>query len=211
MTKRPITVGPDESVVHAAKIIADHNFNGLPVVDNNNKVIGILTEYDLVSKGSDMHLPTLISVLSNIDVYKKDSGVIKDDLKKLLLLKVRDIMNPEPLCINENKSVHELADLFAHHHRVNPIPVIDGNGILVGIVSRYDLVRMFVDDSINGSAGVVEQSISDKKVDRFIKDFENRFVFVSKTRLRFWPILSVAFAIVGFFIAFAIIVNIAIK
>lgn len=211
MTRKPVTVGLDDSVVFAAKILADHNFNGLPVVGQDNKLVGIVTEYDLISKGSDLHLPTLINILSNLGVYKKDTAPIKGELKRLLSLKVKDIMNADPLTVNQNAPVQELADLFAHHHRVNPIPVVDNDSKLVGIVSRFDLVQLFVDENAHREVPAGEAEISDKQVDQFVTDFEKRFILVSKTRARFWPVISLAFALVGFIIAFAIIIRIAIK
>lgn len=212
MTQNPATVGPDDSVVYVAKILNQRGFNGLPVVDKENKLVGIITEYDLVSKGDAMHLPTLINILGNVDFYKKDKSLIKDDLKKMLTLKVKDIMNREPLAVKSNATLQELADLFAHHHKVNPIPVVDSDNKILGIVSRFDIVKFFVDESGHREISVSESQTLDKKVEGFVKDFENRFVFVSKTRARLiWPILAFTFAILGFIIAFAIILRITVR
>lgn len=212
MTQQPYTVGPEDSVVYAAKILADHNFNGLPVVGADKALVGIVTEYDLISQGNAMHLPTLINVLGNIGVYKKDSSLVKDDLKNLLSLKVKDVMNTDPLTVEEDAWIQEVSDLFAHHHRVNPIPVVDKQKKLVGIVSRFDLIRLFTDERAHQDVAVNHPENLDKRVDNFINDFEKRFVFVSRTRTRYlWPILSLSFAIIGFIIAFSLILRIAIK
>ena len=211
MTPQPITIRAEDTVVYAAKILADHNFNGLPVVDNDGTLIGIITEYDLVSKGSDLHLPTLISILGNVGVYQKDSGPIKDNLKKLLSLQVKDIMNNDPLTISQDAFIQDLSDLFAHHHKVNPIPVVDAQKRLVGIVSRFDLVRLYADGTTARTTATDQSAITDQKVDQFVQDFEQRFVFVSRNRARLWPYIAAAFGIVGFVIAFAIILRIATK
>jgi len=81
MTIKPITVGPDDSVVFAAKTLSEGGFNGLPVINEKKELIGIITEYDFISRGDTLHLPTLISILGNINFYKKDKDAIKDDLK----------------------------------------------------------------------------------------------------------------------------------
>lgn len=213
MTPQPITVQPDDTVVFAAKTLAEHNFNGLPVVNPDNQLVGIITEYDLVSKGTDLHLPTLINILGNVGVYKKDTGPIKQDLKNLLTLKVREIMNPEPLTVRPDAPIQELADLFAHHHRVNPIPVVDADKKLVGIVSRFDLVRLFADESAHREVANIGTGlgVSDQRVEGFVRDFEKRFVFVSRTRTRLWPVIALSFSVVGFIVAFAIIIRIATK
>lgn len=210
MTPKPISIGPNDPVVYAAKMLARHNFNGLPVTNERGEVTGVITEYDLLSHGDAMHLPTIINMLGNIDVYKKDTGIVKDDVKKLLALKVRDIMNLEPLLINQDAPIELLAQMFAEHHRVNPIPVIDNDRKLVGIVSRFDLVKFFAGgkytndlDGKHGGGGDI-----DKEVENFVGDLQRQFVLVSKSRTRFWLIASILFAIVGFFIAFAIILRI---
>lgn len=211
MTKNIVSVEPDDSVVYAAKILSEHNFNGLPVVNKENVLIGILTEYDLISQGNSVHLPTLINILGNIGFYKKDKTLIKDDLKNLLTLKIKDIMNTDPLCVEEDAWIQEVADLFAHHHRVNPIPVINKEKKLVGIVSRYDLIKLFADERAHREVDVKQPEHIEKRVDTFINDFERRFMLVSKNRVKLWPLISLSFAIVGFIIAFSLILRITLK
>ena len=209
MNKEPVAVKPDDLVTFAAGLIFEKNYSGLPVVDEQNQVVGIVTEYDLVSRGEALHLPTLINLLSNLDVYRKDNSLISDDLKRLLILKVKDIMNPEPLTVNQDAPIQIAAEQFAGHHRVNPIIVVDQDRKLAGVLSRFDLVRFFADQTLRGTVEADKPEVLDRKVENFINNFENRFVLVSKGRARFWPIASLLFAIVGFIVAFAIILRIA--
>jgi len=211
MSKEPVAVGPEDSVVFAARLLFEKNFNGLPVVNEKKEVIGIVTEYDLISKGEALHLPTLINLLGNVDVYKKDSSLVRDDLKSLLILKVKDIMNKEPLTVKDTSPIQVAAELFATHHKVNPIPVVDADSKLVGVISRFDLVRFFADYDTPKDIKADEPEILDQKVEGFINGFEKKFVLVSKGRARFWPIASLLFAIAGFIVAFAIILRIATK
>lgn len=212
MTKNLVTVGAEDLVVHAAKLLSENGFNGLPVVGHQKNLIGILTEYDLISQGNAIHLPTLINILSNLDIYKKDKSLAKDDIKNLLTLKVKDIMNREPITVEADAWIQEVSDLFAHHHRVNPIPVIDKDKKLVGIVSRFDLIKLFAGKDSHRKGEVSEPDNLDKSVEKFINNFEKRFVLVSKARTMYlWPILGISFAIVGFIVAFALILRIAIK
>ena len=71
MEKNVISVHPETPLIDAAKVLAEHKFDGVPVVDANNTLVGILTEYDLVSQGSAIHLPTFQMILQNIRVFKK--------------------------------------------------------------------------------------------------------------------------------------------
>src|SRR3990167_8829012 len=147
MSREPISAKPEDSVVSIARLLFEKGFSGVPVTNEKNEIIGIVTEYDLISKGDALHLPTLINLLGNIDVYKKDNSLIRDDLKRLLILKVKDIMNPEPLTVNQDAPIQIAAEQFAGHHRVNPIIVVDQDKKLAGVLSRFDLVRFFADQT----------------------------------------------------------------
>src|SRR3989338_10696788 len=108
MTKKVISVNPDTLLVEAINMVFKYNFNGLPVVDNANRLVGILTEYDLVIKGSSIHLPTLIKLFSELDLYKKDKGLIKNDLEKIFKAKVSEAMNADPLTLQETATLEEV-------------------------------------------------------------------------------------------------------
>lgn len=140
MTAGVVTVTPDMPLLHAAKILSDHDFTGLPVVDANGVLAGILTEYDLIAKGSAVHLPTLQKLLQSVPV--KSDGT-QDGIAKIASLAVRDVMNPDPMFFEKTASIDEVVTLFRNHHRVNPVPVVNGNKKVVGVVSRSDILRLF--------------------------------------------------------------------
>src|SRR3989344_8048835 len=133
MTKEVVSVHPDTNLLDVAKILAEHNFDGVPVVDNDNKVVGIVTEYDLINKTSAVHLPTLQVILRNLPQFKEEEAHFQ---KEILSLKVSDIMNKEPLTLSPDVPYDEVIKLFKDHHRVNPIPVVDKDNKILGVVSR---------------------------------------------------------------------------
>lgn len=143
MTRKVISVHPEDSIFEAHKIISKNNFDGVPVVDADNHLAGILTEYDLITKGSSVHLPTLQKVMSNFKIYKKDRGQFKKEIEELQDLKVKDIMNKDPLTLTQEVFFEEVVTTFKDHHRVNPIPIIDDNNKVVGVISRYDVLKSF--------------------------------------------------------------------
>jgi CBS domain-containing protein len=140
MTRDVITVHPDTHLLDVAKILAEHNFDGVPVVDENGKLVGLVTEYDLINKTSAVHLPTLQVVLRNLPQFKEEEAHFQQEI---LSLKVADIFNKDPLTLSEDVSYDEIIRLFREHHRVNPIPVIDKDGKVVGVISRFDVLRPF--------------------------------------------------------------------
>ena len=115
MNPRVISVLPETPVITAIDIILSNNFNGLPVVDKKGILVGIVTKYDIISKG----------------------GFLRDDSK------ISDVMNADPLTLFENMTVDDAIRSFTEHHKVDPIPVIDTGRRVIGIISRYDMVRLF--------------------------------------------------------------------
>lgn len=207
MTREVTTVRPEDSLLKAAQIIFENNWDGLPVVGGDGGLLGIITQYDLVTKGANIHLPTFMQLINQLDVYKKDKERLKPELQKIVTLTVKDVMNPEPLTVFDDVPLEEVARTFAEHHRVNPIPVVDYQKRLVGIISRYDLIKMYTGTMATADAIVREKSV-DKKVDLFVEGFGRHFLVVSKMTPLFWKVVSVLFVVVGFVIAMALIIRI---
>lgn len=141
MTKEVVSVDSEMPLFEAAKILSEHNFDGVPVVDKENKLVGILTEYNLISHSSSIHLPTLQKILKDINVFGKDKSHFKKEFQDIITLKVKDAMNREPSILRDDANYEQVIAVFRAHHNVNPIPVIDGTGKVVGVVSRYDVLR----------------------------------------------------------------------
>ena len=143
MTKQVISVSPETSIIEVQEILYKHKFDGAPVVDDNGKLIGIITEYDLLTKGSAIHLPTFQKILSQLPIFSKDRSKFEEEINVISSLKVKDIMNKEPFVLYEDASFKEVVRAFQEHHRVNPIPVINKEHKVIGIVSRFDVIKLF--------------------------------------------------------------------
>ena len=206
MTKDPVTVSPDTSIVEAANFLSKYRINGLPVIAKDRTLVGIVTEYDFLTKGSAMHLPTVLKLLQGIEIYRNDNLAISDDIKKIFAMRVQDVMNTDPLTLRADEKIEDGLKAFAEHHRVDPIPIVDGEKKLVGVLSRYDIVKMFSAPSAAAVTGETDRSL-DRKVSVFVSDLDKQFFLVSKTRTHYWLLWSLLFAIVGFIVAFALIIR----
>ena len=141
MSKDVMTASPEMSLLDVAKVIAEHGFNGLPVVDKEKHVLGIITEYDLIEKASQVTIGTLRKVLD--DVYKsKDTNLrFKEKSDEIYPLRVADIMTKDPITISPDATFEEVVQLFRTNQKINPLPVIDKDRKLIGIVSRTDILK----------------------------------------------------------------------
>ncbi len=206
MTATPVTVTPNTSLIEAANILSRDHFNGLPVVLKDGTLVGIMTDHDLLTKGSAIHLPTFLKLMQGFAVYQNDALAINGEVKRILQMQVKDVMNPEPLTLKEDATLQDGLRAFAEHHHVNPIPIVDDQRRLKGILSRHDIVKMFGAPSVTLREGDSDRSL-DRSVDAFLGDFERQFLFVSKTQTRYWLLFSILFAIVGFVVAVVFILQ----
>ncbi|PIR41252.1 MAG: hypothetical protein COV31_02505 [Candidatus Yanofskybacteria bacterium CG10_big_fil_rev_8_21_14_0_10_46_23] len=204
MTKEVVTAFADEPVVEVARRIFEHNFDGLPVVDIDQRVVGILTQYDLISKGTAFHIPTFIKLMEQLPVLSQEKSQFKKEIEPILNLKVSDVMNHDPLMVRIDESIDAVAKAFSEHHRVNPIPIVGPDRKLKGIISRHDLIQFLVGPKPGG--GRAQKSI-DLQIEEFVGNFGDQFTLTTKARARHWLFFSILFAVVGFFVAFAFILR----
>ena len=207
-----VSVRPDTPLLEATDMMLKGSFTGVPVVDRGGVVVGILTEYDLLTKGSSLHLPTFLKLVKEFDVYKKDESLISGDLKKILNLKVQDLMNDDPLTLSPEMPIEEAAKAFAEHHKVNPIPIVDGERKLVGLLSRFDIVKFY--GGVSPTHPAHEKGapyVADRAVKDFLASFEKNFVAVSRYRTRYWFVVSLAFLVVGIIAATIFILRVEIN
>src|SRR3989344_4406833 len=203
MTKKVVMISQETTLSEAAAKLTEHNFTGLPVVDKDGTLVGLITEYDLIEKGTAMHLPTLAKLLSDFSFYKDDKDFVLPEIKKMLSMKVKDVMNKEPLSLPVTASIEDAIEIFAHHHAVNPVPVVDEKKKLAGILARFDIIKLFHGASHTASSEISTTEVDhtrvhdDPQVGAFLKNLEERFMVVPKTRARYWLVASVLFAIVG--------------
>ncbi len=141
LTRDVVTISPDVTIKEIAKLLIKHSLVGLPVVEND-KVLGIVTEGDLIMKKAHLHLPAYIQLLDSF-LYLESTKEVEKDLEKMLAVKAEDIMTKDFITVDLDSTVEELADIM-HEKHVDPIPVLDDKK-LVGIVSRSDLVALIAE------------------------------------------------------------------
>ncbi len=149
MTKKVVTVAPEAPLIKAVNCLLENDVSGLPVVDKNNKVIGIVTEYDIATKGSLADLTTFVRLMQESRAFKHEheENSILGSIERVLNTTVRQVMNSDPLVLNHNTSINQAVQTFIEHHSVNPIPIVDDANQLVGILSRRDLIKLFYTSS----------------------------------------------------------------
>lgn len=133
------TVSPDDSIPFIAKTLVDNKLTGVPVVEND-KIIGIITESDIISREADVDVPTPVPFLDAI--FMADAGPdFEDELRRVLAVDARQLMSSPVYNIRSSATLAQVATLMIDR-RINTVPVVDEHMNLVGIVSRADIVRV---------------------------------------------------------------------
>jgi len=137
MTTEVITLGLNDKLEKAVEFFGQYNLDGFPVIREGRKLVGLLTSYDMVFQSSRLHLPVVMS--SELS----DKQSINAHFGKIGSMEIGEIMNSDPLVVGPEVKVEDLAREFVEHHRVNIIPVVDGERNLLGVVNRYDVIKFF--------------------------------------------------------------------
>lgn len=145
MTVDVVSVSPDHSVRHAARIMLDHRISGLPVIDDDGRMVGIVTEGDLMRR-SELGVQALASVDRQFNTEENNAGVYV----KSHSWKVADVMTSDPVKVDEDTPLPRIAALMAERG-IKRVPVMSGEH-LVGIVSRAELLRVLITAKFDATA-----------------------------------------------------------
>lgn len=141
MSQNVVSITVEATVEDAAKLLLEKNISGLPVVDKDGKLVGIITHKDLLYKNMEPDTPAMLEILGGF-VYLGGVDRYNGELKKLVGTKVKDIMTTDVITASVDDSVQSVARLMVRNE-VNRIPIVK-DGQLVGIVSRADVVKSLV-------------------------------------------------------------------
>jgi CBS domain-containing protein len=137
MSTDVVSFSAADNVEGAMRTMVEKGLSAAPVVDPDGTVIGVLSDADLIVQESNLHFPTLLSVLgASIEIGHKR---FEEDLQKALGSTVGEVMSDEPVTCTEDDTVEEAATLM-HDRDVAQLPVVR-DGRLVGVISRTDVLR----------------------------------------------------------------------
>lgn len=138
MTSDPVTVAPDVPVIDAARLMVERRVSALPVLAEG-KLVGVVTESDLIMQDAKVHFPTYLDLLGGYVFAPGSTDRFEHDLRKAVGASVGDVMSTELVTATPDTSVSDVATLMIDKD-VSSVPVMDGDK-LVGVVSKSDIVR----------------------------------------------------------------------
>lgn len=138
MSREVVTVSPETLVSELAKTLAGKNIGGVPVVAADGRLVGIVTQSDLVERAQNLELPPALNIL-DFHLYLQVPSHLFRKVQKMLGATVANVMSPRPVTVAPDTPMPQIAALMTKH-RVHTLPVLEA-GKIVGIIGKMDLIR----------------------------------------------------------------------
>ena len=141
MTRDVITVRAEEDVEKVAQLLLDNKISGVPVVDQNYHLVGMITEKDLMVKATELRVPFYITLFDSI-IFLENPIRFNNDVKKYIATQVKDAMTRKVFVVEEDTPISEIVEIM-QKRAINRVPVVR-NDKLVGIITRNDILKSLV-------------------------------------------------------------------
>jgi CBS domain-containing protein len=140
MTPNPISINPQKPLQEAIKILVENRISGLPVVDEAGKLIGVISESDLMWQETGVEPPPYIMFLDSV-IYLQNPTRHDKEIHKVLGETVGEVMTDRPITITGDRSIKEAARIM-HEKKIRRLIVVDEQDEkVIGIVTQGDIIR----------------------------------------------------------------------
>ncbi len=131
-------VAPSTTVEALGRLFIEKDLTGAPVLDPDGKLIGMVTEYDLISRSKRLHIPTVIRIFDAF-ITLEGTKALDNELRKMAAATVSDICTRQVVSIRDDTPLDEISTIMAERNLIL-LPVVR-DGKVVGLVSRHDIVK----------------------------------------------------------------------
>jgi len=185
-----ITVKPDDEVSDAIKLLSEYDISALPVVDDDGKLVGVLSEADLLHReeiGTEKQHPWWLEAVM-------PASKLAAEFAKSHGRRVEEVMTTDLVTATQDASLGEIAMLL-ERHRIKRIPIVD-DGELIGMVSRSNLIQALASSQAqDADTEPVEDrkirlDLLDRLADQKWTDFGERNVIVNDGIVHLWGLVS---------------------
>jgi CBS domain-containing protein len=144
MNRELLTVMPSTPISEAVKLLVDRHIGGLPVIDDAGKLVGVISESDLMWREQGVEQPPYMLFLGGV-IYFQNPLTYDRDLHKALGQTVGEVMTPHAISITADTTLPEAAKIM-HDKKLRRLPVIDNNQHPIGIITEGDIVRAIANE-----------------------------------------------------------------
>ncbi len=141
MTTDVLSVSPETEIVQAAKLLLENRINGLPVVDDSGKLVGIICQSDLIAQQKRFPLPSLFTVLDGFIPFGSLKQLEKE-VSKIAAVTVAEAMTTSPVTVTPDSGIEEAVSLIIDNH-FHTVPVVENNR-MVGVIGKIDVLKTII-------------------------------------------------------------------
>jgi CBS domain-containing protein len=147
MTKDVVYVSPETEVSQAAKLLLEKHFNGLPVLDEKKRLVGIICQSDLVFQQKKIPIPSMFTLMDSV-ITLRSVHQIEKEVEKMAAITAAQAMTPDPVSVDPDATIEEIASLMVRDS-IHTLPVVE-KGKLVGIIGKEDVLRTLITEEKKG-------------------------------------------------------------
>lgn len=153
MTTDVLCVRRDTTIPDAVRDLVERGVDGAPVVDDDGRLVGMLSATDVMVQDARLHLPTVIALFGATMELPGQAARYNRDVERALASTVAELMAPDPLTVTAEATMSDAATRM-HDADVSRLPVVDTTDRVVGIVARGDVLRYLIGgaDQVNRDA-----------------------------------------------------------
>jgi CBS domain-containing protein len=144
MTRKVVTVSPETKIDLAGKMLLENHFNGLPVVDPEGRLKGIICQDDLIAQQKKFPLPSVFTILDGV-IPLTSSKQMEKEVQKMAAITVGQAMTHDPITVDPQTTLEDIATLMVKKN-IHTLPVME-KGKLVGVIGKEDILRTLVPGS----------------------------------------------------------------
>lgn len=138
MTKEPIFVREDTPISDATRILLDKGYNGLPVLNKDDELVGILCQSDLVAQQKRLKLPNVFNFFDAIIPLGSVKN-LDEEVRRMSAATAGEAMTSDPMTVAPATPLDEVASLMVES-KYYTLPVVDGDRV-VGIIGKEDILK----------------------------------------------------------------------
>lgn len=153
MTKSVISIGPDDTVVRAVRMMLQNRISGLPVIDSAGRLVGMVTEGDFlrrVETATERKRPRWLEFLAG-------GGQLANEYVRTHARRVSDVMTTDPVSVTEDTPLEDVVTLM-EKRRIKRVPIVK-DGKVIGIVSRANLLHALASVAGEAAPAKVEDQV----------------------------------------------------
>ncbi len=147
MTKDVVYVSPETEISQAAKLLLEKHYNGLPVLDEKKRLVGIICQSDLVFQQKKIPIPSVFTLLDSVLTFASPRQLEKE-VEKMVAITVAQAMTPDPVFVDPDAALEEIATIMVRDS-IHTLPVVEKEK-LVGIIGKEDVLRTLIAEEKKG-------------------------------------------------------------